>query len=132
MVKGQFSIAESVPFEDPMVGRLSVPAGFKVSVWAKDLGDPRNVTFAADGSAYVARPKKKDVVLLRDALHVGRADAPIVLATGIANANDVALHAAHLYITSASQVLMADRAMDGTLGPRHVVLSGLPEGGRHY
>lgn len=53
---------------------LRVPEGFAVSVFAEDLGNPRMMAVAEDGTVYVTRPESNDVAALRDQDRDGKAD----------------------------------------------------------
>ena len=64
-----------VAVTDALVGRLRLPAGFRVSIFARELVDPRMLQVAGDGTVYVSRWRSGDVVALRDGDGDGVADS---------------------------------------------------------
>ncbi|WP_394849549.1 PQQ-dependent sugar dehydrogenase [Pendulispora brunnea] len=114
-----------------LVKGLRVPAGFAVSVFAKDLGNPRMLAVADDGTLYVTRRKQGDVVALSDRDGDGLAEAPKVVLSGIEWINGITIRDNRVYVAPPKQVLVADRAQDGSLGTPKVLLDGLPDGGQH-
>lgn len=127
------SFRPSVPRFDPaMVARLKPPAGFKVTLFAHGLGNPRMIAMTPEGHLYVTRRSTGDVLLLKDANGDGKADGPPrVVARGLKQVNGVALRGKRIYLAAERAVVRADRRPDGTLTPPKAILTGLPPGGRH-
>ncbi|MDC0710803.1 PQQ-dependent sugar dehydrogenase [Stigmatella sp. ncwal1] len=122
---------ELLAFTPELIQRLTVAHGFQVSVFAQDLGDPRMMAVAPDGSVYVTRPKKGDVVLLRDTDGDGRAEAPRVVLSGLENVHGLTLHEGKAYVATPTQVFSAELLADGTWGPHQLFVDRLPDGGQH-
>jgi glucose/arabinose dehydrogenase len=115
---------------DEAMTHIRVPDGFRVSLFAKDLGNPRILAVAADGSVYVTRRDEGDVILLKDADHDGHADPPLVVARrprvhGIAVTNN------QVYLATVKEIFVADRHPDGGLGELRRIIDDLPDGGQH-
>ena len=111
---------------------LRVPAGFRVSVFAAGLGNPRTMEVSDDGGVYVARPDSGDVILLRDADGDGRADGePVKVVTDLPVVHGVGIHEGRMYLATVKQLLVADMLPDGRLGTPRVIVDDLPDGGQH-
>ena len=123
--------ASPVPFAADTVGRLKAPAGFAVSVFAKDLKNVRWMQVAPNGDVYVSRRDQGDVLLLRDSDGDGAADTQRIVAQNIAYAHGLALKDNRLYIASDKKVLVADVAADGSLSTPRVIIDDLPDAGQH-
>ena len=109
---------------------LQVPAGFRVSVFARDLGNPRILAVHEGGDVYVTRRKHGDVMLLRDTDGDGAADQRRTVAKrpglhGIAIAGDT------MYLTTVNDLYRARISADGSLGPLERLIDDLPDGGQH-
>ena len=65
---------QRLPWSPALVQRLKAPPGFRVSVFAHGLKNPRMLAVAPGGTVYVTRPKQGDVMMLRDADGDGSAE----------------------------------------------------------
>ena len=109
---------------------LSVPAGFAVNVFARELENPRMLAVADNGNVYVTRRKVGDVLLLRDTNSDGTADEQTIVANrpgmhGIAITGDT------MYLTTVKDLYMTRIKTDGTLDTLTLLLDDLPDGGQH-
>lgn len=118
---------ESIPFKSEYLSRLKVPPGFKVSVFADKLGNPRMLQVRDDGVVYVTRPEQKDVLLLLDSNSDGRADEKKTIASGINVVHGVAIHDGKLYLCGEKELYESN--LDGS--DLQKLISNLPEGGQH-
>ena len=85
-VTGHSFRPERVDATPELQARLRAPEGFAVGAFAENLGNPRMLAVAEDGTVYVTRPETGDVVALRDEDGDGQADGePQVVATGLAS-----------------------------------------------
>lgn len=114
-------------FSTAIVNRLSVPPGFRVKLFAFGLGKPRMMEVGPDGTVYVTRRNRGDVLALRDSDGDGRADQRRVFATGLQDVNGIALQGGELLLAASTTVWRTplDRA-----APR-VLIGGLPDAGQH-
>ncbi|MBB1600414.1 sorbosone dehydrogenase family protein [Variovorax sp. UMC13] len=120
-----------VKFEDSMLQRLRVPAGFSVNVFARNMQHVRWIQPTPNGDLYVSRPKQGDVLLLRDANRDGMMDTQKVVAQNIKNVHGLALRDGKLYMASDKKVLVADVLSDGMLSTPKVIVDDLPDGSQH-
>jgi glucose/arabinose dehydrogenase len=91
--------APAVPAE------LTVPAGFKVSVFASDVTGGRLMAVSPDGVLFVARQPKGDVVALPDRDKDGKADKVEVVVSGLTRPHSLAFQKGYLYIATNPAVL---------------------------
>jgi Raf kinase inhibitor-like YbhB/YbcL family protein len=116
------------PLED--LTQLQLPDGFKVSVFAKDLINPRMIAVARDGTVYVTRRSVGDVMMLKDTDGDGTADTKKVVANrpdmhGIAVDGDTA------FLATVKDVYRARIKSDGTFGDLERIIDDLPDAGQH-
>jgi glucose/arabinose dehydrogenase len=122
-------------FSEALLGQLRVPAGFRVSVFARDLENPRGMAAAASGDVYVAEREAGRVRLLRDTDGDGRADVSTVVAEGIGEGMEgvhgLAIRDGRLYMVTVNELYSAPVMADGALGERTLHIDDLPDGGQH-
>jgi glucose/arabinose dehydrogenase len=114
------------PFSEADVKSLKVPQGFEVSVWAKEVGNPRMMAVADDGTVFVTR-EEGDVVSFKD--ENGRASARKT-AIELDGVHGIAIQGKSIWLANVRNVYQSDIREDGTIGP----LKKLPvsvEGGGH-
>jgi glucose/arabinose dehydrogenase len=131
-VTGHSFRPERVDATPEMQATLQVPQGFAVGVFAENLGNPRMLAVAADGTVYVTRPETNDGVALRDVDGDGQADgAPRVVATGLDTVHGVALRGGRIYLATVNEIYEGRIQDDGGISELRAVLDDLPEGGQH-
>jgi glucose/arabinose dehydrogenase len=106
---------------------LQVPAGFRVDVFASGLEHPRMMEVDANGTVYVTRRDRGDVLALRDTDGDGRADDRRKFVTALPGVHGVALHDDWVYLATSTTIWRLPR----TGGAPQAVVTGLPEGGQH-
>jgi len=90
---------------------LSLPKGFSISIFASDLGNPRDLEFDPTGNLLVSIPSRGQVVLLPDKK---------IIVSGLNRPHGLAYTNGHLYIAEEDKV-----TIDGKK------ILDLPEGGNH-
>lgn len=114
---------------------LHIPKGFSVSIFAKDLNDPRVILLDPSGVLLVSIPSKGKVLALLDADRNGVSDGSVVVAEGLNRPHGLEMQcnkaACTLFIAEESQV--AAYAYDNYTkkATRTKVLTSLPTGGNH-
>lgn len=92
------------------VAFLKAPEGFVVSVFAKDLKDPRVIAFDPEGRMLVSEPAEGKVLVLEDKNKDGAADEKRVLLEGLNKPHGLAFYigpktkTVYLYIAETNQV----------------------------
>ena len=109
---------------------LFVPAGFKVSVFADNVGGVRGLALGPGGVVYASRPGKGSIVKLPDANHDGVADTAITVASGLNLPFGLAFRGDTMYVGETNGVKRFDPP-PGASSPVQLV-SGLPSGSPHY
>ncbi len=122
---------ERVAFDDSLLERLSLPPGFAVNVFARDLGGVRVLVAAPDGSIYASVPSAGRVLRLRDADGDGASETIETVLEGYAGVHGLALGNGALYFATPTTVYAAPLGPDGTPGTPAVVSGGMPSGGNH-
>src|SRR5258707_1420948 len=83
---------------------LTVPSGFKVSVFASDLNGARLMTVSPEGVLLVARRPRNEVVALPDKNNDGKAEPEVIL-SNLPNAHSLAFKDGYLYIATTPAVM---------------------------
>src|SRR5512134_614218 len=94
--------------DEDLIKRLSLPTGFRVEIFARDLGRPRMLAVADDGTVYVSRRGTHDVVAL--AYQDGKAGSPKTVVEGIENIHGIALRGKQVLLASPTHIWAAERA----------------------
>jgi glucose/arabinose dehydrogenase len=113
-----------------MMGAVRAPQGYTVSVFAKDLGNPRILAVADNGNVYVTRRAEGDVLLLRDGNGDGVADEQKTVARR-PGMHGIAIDGSTVYLATVKQVFKADIKADGTFSELEMLVDDLPDGGQH-
>jgi glucose/arabinose dehydrogenase len=115
---------------EAQIKRLTVPDGFDVSVFARDLGNPRIIAVAGNGLVYVTRRETGDVLMLRDENGDGKADEQVVVASR-PDMHGIAIDGTRMYLATVNDVYVTEINADGTLQELSRIIDDLPEAGQH-
>ena len=118
-------------FADFLVETLALAAGFQVRVFARNLGKPRMMAVAEDGTVYVTRPDQNDVVALQDNDHDGHAERTFIVVRNLEKVHGIAIHRGYLYLAAPKKLYFAPLLEGGTAGEARVLVDDLPDGGQH-
>lgn len=126
------------PATTERIAQLRVPSGFHVSVFARDLNNPRMLAVGPDGAVYVTTPMTNQVVRLIDRDGDGMATASgersVVLtgeeAADLQGVHGIAIHENHMYLASIKAVYQANLS-NGSLSGLKRLVGNLPDGGQH-
>jgi glucose/arabinose dehydrogenase len=116
-------------FSDDKVAKLKVPAGFAVSVFAKDVKGARMMVQAPNGGPiYVSQPSEGTISILTDADGDGVADAVTPLITGLKKVHGLAIAPdGALFAVALKEVYRIDPKTKA----KKVVVTNLPDVGQH-
>lgn len=90
----------------PPAGFLpTVPAGFRVNVFASDFKTPRWLTVAPNGNIFLAETGAGNVVVLRDPLNTGGAQEREIFASGLTRPFGIAFHDDYVYVGEMKKVV---------------------------
>ncbi len=127
---GYFQLKQR-PFQTKYLNTLQLPPGFQVSVFAQGLQNPRMMLTLDNGWIYVTQPDAGSVIALRDENGDGRSDSQMVVVSGLSGVHGIAERDGFLYLATVQKVYRAPIQPDGHIGEPQVIISNLPEGGRH-
>jgi len=111
---------------------LTLPPGFSLSVYAKNLGAPRVLAEDSTGTILTSIPSQSKVVALPDADRDGVADTVITVVEGLSLPHGIAFHDTRLYVAETDAV--SSYAYDPTnkKAMDKKKLFDLPAGGNHF
>ena len=118
------------PTPDRLAG-LRAPAGFEVSVFARDLVNPRMMAVTDDGTVYVTRRSVGDVILLEDRDGDGMADGEPRVVASRPGMHGIAIDGDTVYLVTVKDVYRTRILDDGSLAPLERIVDDLPDGGQH-
>ena len=128
-ITGSVAKPDLVKFDESYLKQLQLPKGFEVSLFAKDVGNPRVIAVANDGTVYVTRPETNDVVAFSD---TGVNAGPMrVVASNLNGVHGITIHNNRVYLAGIKQVWVADFNADGTLSAPQTLINDLPDSGQH-
>ena len=113
------------------IAGLRAPAGFEVSVFARDLVNPRMIAVADDGAVYVTRRSVGDVIRLDDRDGDGRADGPPTVVASRPGMHGIAIDGDTMYLVTVKDLYRTRILSDGALAPLERLVDDLPDGGQH-
>lgn len=113
-----------------LISSLKLPEGFKIGIFAEELGAPRMICVGDDGTVYVTRREAGDVIALRDTDGNGRAGSRKTVVGNLPGVHGITIHGGRMYLCTARELYVAD-LKGSDVGPPRKVLGGLPPGGRH-
>lgn len=116
-------------------GPLSIPGDLLISIFAKDLGNPRVMKFDPSGVLVVSIPSEGKVVALPDKNLDEKADSTVTVVGGLNNPHGIAFRCddkCSLYIaeTNGVSVYDYDRETFRATGRKKII--DLPSGGGHF
>lgn len=115
------------------LGRIRLPEGFTITVFADGLEEARSLALGARGTVFVSTRQRDKVYALVDADGDGKAETRHVVASGLDTPNGVAFRDGALYIAEVSRVLRLDDIESRLADPPQpvVVTSALPSDPQH-
>lgn len=118
-------------FNDDFASRLKAPRGWKVTVWAKGLENPRMLMPLPDGTVLVSENKPGKIVALKDANRDGMADAATVALDGHPGVHGLAMRDGEIYFATVTEVWKGTLGEDMRMKDVRKLTGMLPEGGQH-
>ena len=115
-----------------LAGQLTVPNGFKVAYFARNLPGVRFMALGPDGAVYASEPGAGKVVRVWDVDGDGVADSVATAVSGLDRPHGLAFHGGYLYIAGTSSVARVRLGADGRATASPQTLASLPGGGGHW
>ena len=118
------------------LAKIKLPAGFRISYFARNVPGARELALGPDGTVYVgtnAQGTKGKVYALPDKNRDGRADAVLTIATGLNAPNGVAVRQGSLYVAEINRITRLDNIAANLKTPPKpvVVYDKLPDNAWH-
>lgn len=113
-------------------GKLSVPSGFSVGYFAKDLRGVRFMTLGPGGVVYATQPRSGRVIRLPDANHDGVADEVQVVASGLRQPHGLAFHKGALWVANTDGVVRVPIGANGLASGEPAYVNHYDAGGGHW
>jgi glucose/arabinose dehydrogenase len=117
--------------QDALQSRLTMPAGFAISEFARVDG-VRFMTLGPDGAVYATKPAADEVVRLVDADGDGRAESQSVAVSGLNKPHGLAFHSGFLYIANTNGVVRVKLGADGKAAGDPQKIASYSGGGGHW
>ncbi|MFW5798386.1 MAG: PQQ-dependent sugar dehydrogenase [Planctomycetota bacterium] len=129
--KGGRYLTPVQPATAERVKRLTVPDGFKVSVWSRDNGRIRMMALGPDGTAYVTRPSTGEVLAFADTDDDGRAERPRTVVK-LPKVHGIFIHQGKtMYLATVGEVFTCSIQGNRVGKPRRIV-KGMPTARGHH
>lgn len=113
-----------------LINEIQLPDGFKIEVFADDLGSPRFMALSPDNVVFATLIDSGKVVALPDKNKDGKADRVMTFIEGLTRPHGIAFHNGFLYIGETNQVTRFKYSgFDNEPGKKEVVVPNLPTGG---
>jgi glucose/arabinose dehydrogenase len=111
----------------------TVPTGFHVNIFAKDLKHPRFMAVAPNGDIFVTETGSSQITILRDPQNTGGVQQNEVFVDKLNRPFGIAFHGDYVYVGNTSEVVRYryDSKTSKRLGEAEHILD-LPRGGGHF
>ena len=109
---------------------IKLPQGFSLTVFARELVNPRVLAVSEQGHVYVSRRAENDVLLLKDTDGDGRADEKISVAAR-PGLHGIAITGSTMFLVANKDLYKAEIQEDGRLGELTRLIKDLPDAGQH-
>jgi glucose/arabinose dehydrogenase len=128
LVSGQRQPALPVQLE-----KLTLPAGFKIAVYAEGVPNARQMVFGPKGTLFVGSMGARQVYAVLDTNKDGKADEVKVIAAGLTQPSGLAFRNGSLYVAAVTQILRYDDIENKLDAPPQpvVVFDKLPAARNH-
>ncbi len=118
--------------DSAVIEQLTLPPGYTISIFARNLGSPRLMQLRGDGSLYVSLPDEGRIGLVgADDDGDGESDKITTVAKGLRKPHGLWLDGDRLYVAEEHRVQVFKVAGDGSLSAPRTVLKGMPGGAGH-
>jgi glucose/arabinose dehydrogenase len=90
----------------PPEGKLpTVPEGYRIAVWTRDVEEPRNMVLAPNGDVFVAESRRNRVFVFRDADGNGTPDRKFIFAEDVRQPFGIAFYKNWVYVARTDSVV---------------------------
>ena len=122
----------SMATAEVQLDKLTLPANFKIDVWAADVPNARSMAISEEGIIFVGSRQEGKVYAIVDENADGKADSKFVLAEGLQMPNGVAYKNGDLYVAEVSRIIKFKDIKNNLGNPSfEVVYDGYPTETHH-
>ncbi len=134
MILNVMTGAGSDTSSDLLLARLRTAEGYNVSIFARDLPNPRMLLRDSAGRLLVSNPRSGEIIQLWDDNGDGAADRSVVLLADLKRPHGMELHEDYLYIAESNQISRISYDSEtGSIGDDYtVIIAGLTDEGNHW
>ncbi|MCJ8167268.1 sorbosone dehydrogenase family protein [Pontibacter sp. E15-1] len=93
---------------DKDLERITLPDGFRIDYYAKDVDNARSMALSESGILFVGTREEDKVYAIVDENKDGKADEVVVVASGLTMPNGVAVRNGSLYVAEVNRVIRFD------------------------
>lgn len=115
-----------------LAAQLTVPSGFHVAYFARNLPGVRFMALGPDGAVYASESAAGNVVRVWDVNGDGVADSVATAVSGLDRPHGLAFHGGYLYIASTSTVVRVRLGADGRAMASPENVTSISGGGGHW
>ena len=119
-----------LPQIEPVNFPLKIPSGYQISVFARNLGKPRDLAISRGGILLVSIPSSGRVLALPDKNNDGRAEVIEVL-KNLNNPHGIAFNSGYLFVAEETRISRYNWDETSLTAKLDKKLFDLPKGGRH-
>jgi glucose/arabinose dehydrogenase len=113
------------------IPNIKLPAGFQISVYAKELNTPRFMTIGPNGVLLVANRAGNSIIALPAGKSPAQAGTAKVIASHLNDPTSLVMHNGYLYVGEGSSIARMALGKDLKAGPIQRIITDLPLGGQH-
>jgi glucose/arabinose dehydrogenase len=124
--------AATAPAAEVDLGRLTLPPGFHISVFADTKGHPRLMTFSPGGVLLATATTEGTVLAFPDARHSGRAERIATVLSDLNAPHGIAFYEGKLYVAETNRVARYDWDEASLRASNPQVITQLPGSGMHF
>ena len=115
------------------LGSVALPPGFKIELFASDLGSVRFMAIGPSGALFVSVPRTGRILALPDRDRDGKTDRTTVFADDLNRPHGLAFRDGDLYVAETDRVVrLRDKDGDLRADDQQVIVADLPSGGGHW
>jgi len=111
---------------------LKLSGDYKIGIFAKDLGQARDLVLSPDGTMLVSDPEGGRVIAMPDKNNDGVADENIILLEGLRRPHGIAFFKSWLYVAEEDMVVRYQFDEVNLKVKKDRLLFALPRGGQHF
>lgn len=107
---------------DVKLDKITLPANFKINVWAADIPNAREMAISDEGVVFVGSRQEGNVYAVIDENGDGKADTKFILAEDLQMPNGVAYRNGDLYVAEVSRIIRFKDILNNLNAPKYEIV----------